>query len=250
MRKKIIGIFICTLLIATAIPAIGIKIDTKIERSDTSENIGIMSVSDYEPNFAPFWWLKGSDQKLTSNCRYGDEIFPPLMAAQEFKPTKDKLTAVALSFFKHKPQSGVEITVSIRDDLNGNDLATKTIDADDANIKSSETWVLFDFPDITITPESTYYIVCSANGGMANESYLWMFDINNAYDRGIAWFSGDSGQTWFDEENFPDFPQMDYCFITYFQKPPKVKDIDINLFLQKIIQCFPMFEKILNQIIL
>ena len=210
-----------TLLITTTIPAIGIKIDSKFKTSNTSDDIDIILVSDYEPKSPPFWWLKGSDQKLTSNCNYGDEIFPPLVAAQEFKPTKDTLTAVALSFFKKNPPSGIEITVSIRDDLKGSDLATKTVDADKVNIeKNKESWVLFDFPDITVTPETTYYIICSANGGEEFKAYLWYFDINNKYQRGMAWFSGDSGETWFDLEDVsPEFPKIDFCFITYWQKP-------------------------------
>jgi C1A family cysteine protease len=225
--KKIMGILVMMLLITTAFTAIGIKIDNIVESSDTNDNKFIMSVCDYVPKFPPFGWLIGSDQKQTSNCNYGDEIAPPFVAAQEFKPTKDKLTAVALGFFKHNPPSGVEITVSIRDALDGSDLTTKTIDADKANIKSKETWVLFDFTDITVTPETTYYIVCSANGGMENESYLWLFDINNKYDRGIAWFSIDNGLTWFDLEEIPGFPEMDFCFITYWQKP-KNRAININ----------------------
>lgn len=210
--KKIIGIFICMLLICMVIPTVGM-INVKNHYKEPKIII--------EPIDVPDYYLNGADQYLTSHCGYGDEIFSPLMAAQEFKPTKEDLTAVALGFFKSDPPSGLEITVSIRDALDGIDLAVKTVGADLIKKNFKETWLMFDFPDITVIPENTYYIVCSVNGGVTNESILWFFNINNQYERGIAWFSGDSGETWFDEENIPDWPQIDYCFITYNQEPPE-----------------------------
>jgi len=248
MYKKLVGILVMTLLIATATTTIAVNINKgyslKINDSIYVDSI----INDGNSNVLkapPFWWLIGSDQKLTSNCGYGDELFPPLMAAQEFKPTKDKLTAVALSFFKYNPPNGLEITVSIRGDLNGSDLTAITLDAGEADIKNSETWVLFDFTDIAVTPETTYYIVCSVNGGEANHSYLWLFDINNKYERGIAWFSGDSGATWFDLENIPNWPQMDFCFITYWQKP---RERTINTPFQNFLQSYSNIFLILRQL--
>ena len=105
---------------------------------------------------------------------------------------------------------------------------------------------MFDFPDITVAPETTYYIVCSINGGDANESYLWFFDIENKYDRGMAWFSGDSGETWFDLEDIPEFPQMDFCFITYWQKPKSTALNTLNL---KLFGSFPILRILLHQLI-
>ena len=182
MYKKLVGIFIMMLLISTATITMAININKGIDGLEINNTIYSDSIcNDGKGNVLaapPFWWLIGADQKLTSNCGYGDELYPPLMAAQEFKPTEDKLTAVALSFFKSNPPTGLEITVSIRDDLNGSDLTAKTLDADEANIKSSETWVLFDFTDITVTPETTYFIVCNVNGGAGYQSYLWLFAGN------------------------------------------------------------------------
>ena len=211
-----------TLLISTAMTTIAVN----------ENNYNFSESRSFKPVDVPDSWLEGADQYLTSNCGYGDEIFPPYMAAQEFKPTQEDLTAVALGFFKKSPPSGLKITVSIRDALDGNDLAVKTVDADLIKMNNRETWLMFDFPDITVTPETTYFIVCSVDGGIANESILWFFNINNQYERGIAWFSVDSGLTWFDEEDFPDWPQMDYCFITYFQEPPKNKPYINSPFLQ------------------
>ena len=87
-----------------------------------------------------------------------------------------------------------------------------------------ENWVMFDFDDITVIPEETYYIVCYASSGEVDLCYCWYFDVNNKYDRGIAWGSEDSGESWIDLENpgwDPDFVELDLCFITYYQEPPE-----------------------------
>ena len=222
MKKKLLGIFVCMLLIAaTALPVVGTM---NINVRDSNDVTLVSTDGNYDVTPAPpFWWLFRADQKQTSNCGYGFQIQPPIYHAQEFKPTKNELTAVALEMFKHdNPPAGTEITVSIRDSLNGSDLTVTSVDADQAKIKGSGTWVLFDFQDITVTPEDTYYIVCTADGGVENDSYCWLFDFNNSYDRGIAWASDDNGSTWVDMEDFfqdPNYMYIDFCFITYWQKP-------------------------------
>ena len=90
--------------------------------------------------------------------------------------------------------------------------------------------MLFDFQDITVTPEDTYYIVCRADGGVENDTYCWVFDFNNSYDRGIAYLSEDNGLTWFDMEDLyqdPNYMHVDFCFITYWLKP---RNIAFNMF--------------------
>ena len=91
-----------------------------------------------------------------------------------------------MGFFKDNAPSGLKITVSIRDALDGDDLAVKIVNADLIKKNSKETWLMFDFTDITVISEKTYYILCSINGGVSDESILWYFNINNQYDRGGA----------------------------------------------------------------
>ncbi|PNX49646.1 MAG: hypothetical protein BV457_00910 [Thermoplasmata archaeon M9B1D] len=251
MRKKIIGIFIITLLTISATTTIA----TNINKNNYSK------LKTIEPLDVPNGWLEGADQYQIENISYGFVIQPSFPCAQEFKPSKETLTAVALPFFKFgDPPSGTTITVWIRDELNGNDLATASIDTDNWRFKLNKgTWALFDFDDIETTPEESYYIVCSADKGTFDpedsnntNTFCWFFDVSNKYDRGIAFQSNDSGQTWPDLENpfdDPEYVECDFTFITYFQKPPKNKSTDINLFLQKIVQRFPILEKILKQII-
>jgi polyhydroxybutyrate depolymerase len=118
------------------------------------------------------------------------------------------------------PPSGLEIIVQIKDGLDGNVLAEDSIDADKWKITGSGKWVLFDFDDIIINPENTYYIVCSGGGGDPSNVYCWYFDIENPYSRGIA-FRTDDGVLWKDlEDLYPPYPEIDFTFITYCGEPP------------------------------
>ena len=72
---------------------------------------------------------------------------------------------------------------------------------------------MFDFDDITVTPEETYYIMCYASdGGSMGDCYCWFFDVGNKYDRGIAWESLDSAENWHDLENpgDPEWRELTY----------------------------------------
>ena len=246
MKTKIVGIFIVTLLIATTIPVIGINENGSNSISSTFTGI---DRNEFEPQDVPPAWLEGADQYQTDDYAYGMAISPLDHVAQEFKPTKEDLTAVALFFFNMDAPSNIDITVSIRDSLDGVDLTTKTISADDKKIS----WVMFDFDDITIIPEETYYIVCYASDGVIYNSYCWYFDVGNKYDRGIAWTSDDSGETWYDLEDpgwGPELVELDLCFITYFQEPPDNKAINFNFsLLSWLFERFPNAFPILRQLL-
>ena len=238
MRKKIIGILVCTLLIATALPAIGMNIN--IRDSNAVSLVGTDGNDGMSPS-PPFWWLIGSDQKQLKDG-YGFWIIPQWIWVQEFKPSKDKLTAVSLWFFKGgNPPDGIEITVIIRNSLNGENLAEKKINADKIKMEPQATWVLFDFEDITVTPEETYYILCTGSGGDIYNASYWMLDYNTSYNRGITWSSYDSGNTWNKGRN------IDFCFITYWKKP---RNRAINTpflnFLQQHPNLFPILRHLLR----
>jgi len=240
MKNKIVGIFVMTLLIATVFTSVGLGTDT----------LG----NEFESQPPPVLWLKGSDQKQTTDIKYGMLIQPLYIVAQEFKPTKDTLTAVALNLFEFgEAPPSVEITVSIREELEGNDLTTININADSEKITKRSSWELFDFDDITVIPEENYYIVCTADGGgLDNNTYCWLFDIGNKYDRGIAWQSNDTGETWFDLEDpvqdpeYPDWIQLDLCFITYYQEPKYKINTPFITFLENHPRLFPLIRQILG----
>jgi hypothetical protein len=245
--KKFVCILVITLLTASAIQISGIGL--KNIKFNKDENLNFVYQKTNVFDVPPSMWLKGSDQKQTEDSNYGCIIFPPDLYAQEFKPTKDTLTAVALQMFKvGDPPADLEITVSIRNELNGSDLTSKTKDAD-IIVRQSD-WYLFDFEDITVTPEETYYIVCSEGGGNETNNYCWLFAEDNKYERGIAWYTNDSGETWKDlEDPGGGWNQLDFTFITYFETP---KDRSSNNFLLTILSehlnSFPLLRLLLHQL--
>ena len=250
MKKKIIGIFVCTLLIVTTFPVIGMEIDKKIVNTSIGNlNEEIYTILDLQP--LPLAWWMGVDQKQDGHCGIGFNIRPPYWHAQEFKPSKEKLIGVELWFFKHdNPPAGLEITVSIRDSLNGNDLTAATVEADP--IQSKATWVLIDFDDITVTPGDTYYIVCRGGGGDDTNVYCWIVNANNSYEQGIAWQSGDDGANWYDLEDWhPDYPEIDFCFRTYHSKSKNKAFIYnfplLNWLFERFPNLFPLLRYIVGQ---
>ena len=135
----------------------------------------------------------------------------------------------------------------IRDDLNGNDLTAKTISAD--QISKKKKWVSFDFDDITVTPEETYYIVCRSTGGDADNAYCWLFDYDNPYTRGIAWQSDNSGTTWYDLEEYADLKEIDFCFKTYHEKSrDRIINTPFQWFLQKYPNLFTILQILLQRL--
>jgi len=205
MRRKIIGIVVFMLVATTVVSATNINMkenNNKIVNSEPSE-----------PDLFDWWNV---DQKQTHHDGYGITLIPPETNAQSFIPTKDKLTAVALYLFRAgTPSEPVHITLSIRDNLTGSDLATKTIDTSVVTIAKAK-WVLFDFEDIMITPSKTYYIVCSGDVGNADNAYCWLFSGNETYASGEAWHKGTAGSAWI---TYSSGGVWDYCFKTYFRKP-------------------------------
>ena len=241
MKAKIICIIVMTLLITTALPTIGVTINKIGNENPPPLQNGAV------------------DQEQTIDCNYGMVISPPELNAQSFKPTRENLTLVQLKLFKHgTPPANVEITVTIRNDLNGTDLTSKTINADKAGIKASGTWVYFDFNDITVIPEETYYIVCYANDGeLEGNCYCWLFGLNDTYTRGEAWYYNNTAGKWmtlWEATGFdPEWIEPDLCFKTYF-KNSKEKTIDrpfLN-FLQSFFEdhpnMFPLIQKLIQQL--
>jgi len=154
--KKILGILIMTLLIlSTILPlANSLKINNSL-----NDQI---------------------DQQQTQGdfCKIPSDTW---CWAQSFKPTLPILTRVEIMV------SG-SYKCSIRSALDGADLTSisKTYPSPPHN------WQFFDFPDITVTPESTYYIVLIPQNADAS---ICGGD-NNPYNRGCMYMSEDGGYTW------------------------------------------------------
>ena len=233
--KKIISIFICTLLFVTIFPTIVLADDIKSNIANNIINEKI-EVSSYNNDDIRGMFNKKAEadnlQDLTNNNpergevldQYHDQtnnwgwwVAPWQWIAQGFKPTLKSLTRVELYYFRWgNPSDDIQIIVSIRDNLYGSDLVTIQVNA--GQITHPGTWINVDFPDITVVPEQTYYIVCRATGGEPDNIYCWYANFNNPYTRGDAWGSIDQGYTWWLLDNPPEQPQTDCCFKTYGMK--------------------------------
>ena len=76
-------------------------------------------------------------------------------------------------------------------------------------IQSTLNWIVFDFDDISVTPDSTYYIIIRTNGGNNFDAYEWGFGYYNPYNRGSFWRSINSGSSW------TEYTYYDFCLKTY-----------------------------------
>ena len=215
MKKKIIGIVVLMLLATTVVSATNLNIKKDIK---TTPPKGVLP---YVPGLN---W--GVDQKQTWHDGYGINLMTHQSFAQSFTPTKDKLTAVSMVMFKYgNPSEPVFITVSIRDNLTSSDIVTITRNTSVNPIANVTQWILFDFEDISITPNSKYYIIVSANTGGEYDSYCWAFSsVNDRYTRGEAWFKENESANWTTDFGFDI---LDFCFKTYFRKP-LAKSVTIN----------------------
>ena len=243
MKHKFVGLVIFMLVATTVVSA------TNINVKENSQTIA-SGVGDMLPYIPGLNW--GVDQKQTWTDHYGMILMSPTSFAQSFTPTKDTLTAVSIAMFKHgTPPEPVLITVSIRDNLTGSDLATKTIDTSVITIGKNGKWVLFDFEDISITPDSSYFIVCSGNASNATNAHCWFYSNNSTYTRGAAWIKFDDYSGWMtlNETGYG----ADFCFKTYFRKPldisvPINNEYLVNPGLLSILERFPHALPILRQL--
>ncbi|MFW6122598.1 MAG: hypothetical protein ACOC80_17090, partial [Petrotogales bacterium] len=99
-----------------------------------------------------------------------------LLVAQEFKPSKTPLTKVMLKVRKtlviQEP-----LIVSIREELDDFDMTF--IPVLGSEIPFNTFWVEFDFEDIEVDVDKTYYIVVRSP---ASQSFWWQTRLNNSDD--------------------------------------------------------------------
>ena len=205
MFKKIIVIFAFILIVGTVSTALG---NVKNYNSKPIENIGASEVI---------------DQQQIVDCGQGCPFFNYLWLAQGFTPTLETITEVELKLFKIGDINS-DILLSIRSSLTGSDLTSISVSGD--QVAGYGKWILFDFTDISITPNQMYYIVCRTSGGSMINYYCCLFQINNPYSGGEVWGSLNSGGTW-EIIEYSGYSDPDGCFIQYgLDESPSIPEID------------------------
>jgi|GEM_PF-2192553 len=137
------------------------------------------------------------------------------VVAQSFIPMYNSLTRVELIVWNEGNPHG-NLTVSIREILNDTDLTsiTKAVEELPQKFTPNEViWTEFDFPDINVTAESTYYIVWSLDieenpGPTPFNVTCWGTTQNDNYTSGEQWYGVDN---YWHSVN----PGWDFCFKTY-----------------------------------
>ena len=218
MRNKIVCILICMLFSSMAYPVLSINC------YETSDHMNYLSFGLEDKNeYHKSTETKGSeiliyddqlDQKQDKKDNFFWGVGGDSMLAQSFKPTLEVLTRIELRIKRVGNPDG--LTISIRDDLNSEDLTSKYIAA--GSIPTSQDWIEFDFTDIGVTPENTYYIVWDPVGSPdSGNSIYWELGDRNPYTRGSAW-QYTSGE--WNELVYIDYPPYeinnpDFCFKSY-----------------------------------
>jgi len=147
----------------------------------------------------------------------------PDMLAQSFVPTENILTRVQI--LMHKIEVPTQnISVSIRKSLNGVDLTSIELQPED--ILLSRSWIEFNFPNISVIPYETYYIIWKP---LEDHMYYFWWGYDNAnfdsYPSGEAWLFS-NGQ-W----DNTGFVIKDWSFKTYgfhASQPPDIPSTPIG----------------------
>ena len=160
MKKKIIGILVCTLLIAA--------ISTPLVSSHSIEKsleIIMPSVIDQEqPNTPELDFLE-----------------PGLSHWQQFKNKGNMLEEVDLHigcWFSGSP----DITLSIKENPTGSAITQVTYQAAALPLDYQD-WFTFDVPDVKLKPNNIYYIILTVDLG---SEYGWSGSHSNPYPLGIS----------------------------------------------------------------
>lgn len=223
MNKKIIGILVVMLLIASVFSFIGTADENEDQEINTtiSRAYGVSSydvnldecVSDFIANVKRNMITVGNsndvlDQKQTEYCGYGWGVWDgKAMTAQSFIPTLESLTKIDLMLWKKGTPT--ELKVAIRDDLDGDDLTSIIIAESD--ISTSTNWFEFDFDDVDVIPGNSYYILMIPEGASEGNTFYWAFGYNDPYFNGDAW----TYTCKWKKLHHNDFPGIDFCFKTY-----------------------------------
>ncbi len=161
------------------------------------------------------------DQSQIVDINYGWVLYESYgKLSQSFVPTLREHTDVRLKLFDIGYPQSHEIVLSIREELDGEDLGTASIDSDHLAVSG---WKTFSFEEsINLTPGKTHYLVLEAKGGSPSHHACWFYYARGEVDKYV------NGKTWdtFDGEwkktESSKGEYVDCCFMTYcINNPPE-----------------------------
>ena len=191
MQKNLLVIFICMLLIATALPALGITKNIKFQQYNASM---LDEIDQQSTKSDKVYVIGASDREL----------------AQSFQPTSPILTKVILRLKSTGIPEFYYYYVDIKSSPLSSALTTANIHRDE--ILTGTGYYEFDFPDISVTIGGTYYIIIRGVSDSPDSSKVyWWYGYPDPYDRGNAWYESVAGWNYLQEG--PD--RCDYVFQTY-----------------------------------
>jgi hypothetical protein len=190
-------------------------------------------VSLYEPTFIDRMVTIISDedpidQKQIETYQYqcfnDGPLSKEVWLAQSFTPALNVLSKVSLETIISTVNSKEigPLHVSIRDNLTGADLTEVftmpwQLDSNILPFVKKFKWTTFDFPDISVIPGRTYYIVCRFDSDSVGAwTYAGVDYVNDPqyhgdpYPNGKNFYSTNGGMTWHSNNRIHDF-----CFVTY-----------------------------------
>ena len=212
MKMKLIGFLVFMMMFAAAVlPVAGtIKVDEEIcvltdLLQDTNIMVNLTSVNLQYENEDVFYSPKGEyiDQQQPQHGPYGYDINYDQFVAQSFKPSVPRISKVHLNVFKYEGNPDYDLEFSIREQLSGSDLVKVT----KAPSEVINGWNEFDFTDLQVEIDRTYYLVCEGDAGTGGDPiYCWYCRVEgNPYDRGMTHL--------FSYGSWHNVPASDCCFL-------------------------------------
>ena len=129
-----------------------------------------------------------------------------LTLAQSFKPSLDVLSKIKVLLKKQSGDSSNLIYISIRETIDGDDLTTISLNAEQISFDYS--WKEFDIPDISVNVDETYYIIIEIPTNNNNHIKI-KASGSNSYSEGSTWMYWPMMNTWQEQTN------VDITFKTY-----------------------------------
>ena len=135
-----------------------------------------------------------------------EDIKYAVYPAQSFVPTVSKITRIEV-FIKKSPSLTKDITLSLKDGLNGNIITSHVKDYHE--VPSNFVWVSFNLTEAFVNPGETYYILLSTDSYSWTNVYSYGYSNYNTYVNGILFITRNSARSWTSYNN------QDMCFRVY-----------------------------------